>query len=311
MSLEAIGTFVVAAERGSLSAAARALGVPKSTVSRRIVRLEAELGVELVRRTSRTFRLSEAGEVLYRRSAPAVRDLEEAARSACDAAAQPTGELRLAAPLDLGAAYPFASLVSNFTQAYPQVRVSVDLADRFVDLAAEGYDLAIRVHARPLDDRAGLRVRRLGRAGCGLYASPAYLERHGTPQHPAELVHHRTVSVSRAEAAAGWPLVAPGATEPEIVPIRPHLLASSIGFVPAALVADAGIGFVFDLLVRDHLAAGRLVRVLPDWPPPSPTMSVVWPASRHTAPRVRAFLDFLGSHERTLSCSAAGAISQP
>ncbi len=204
MGLEDIGTFVEVAERGSLSAAARELGVPKSTVSRRIARLERELGQELIRRSSRAFRLTEAGDALYRRSAPAIRDLAEATRAVSDAGSEPRGDLRVTAPIDLGTATRFVEFLIAFHDARPQVRLSIDLTDRYVDLAAEGYDLAFRVHSHALEDRATLKMRRIGPFTVGLYASPRYLDRAGRPAHPSELVDHATVGVLVMGASERW-----------------------------------------------------------------------------------------------------------
>lgn len=291
LPLEEMGTFVRAAEQGSLSAAARSLGVPKSTVSRRIARLEAALGVELVRRTSRTFRLTEAGEALLRRAGPAVRDLEEAARGAGDLSGEPSGELRLTAPVDVGTSEPFVRFLVQFAARHPGIQVNLDTSDRFVDLDAEGFDVAVRMHSGPLDDRSGLKVRRLGQVEAGVYASPEYLAAHGTPAHPRELVAHRAVSVDRTPIRDAWPLLGPGDAAPTWYPVRPAFLGHSLGFLPAALASGAGVGFLFHLLAADLLAAGRVVRVLPEWRGPAATVSVLWPATRHVSPRVRALLD--------------------
>src|SRR5690606_11309583 len=150
MSLEDLASFVAAADQGSLTGAAHALGVPKSTISRRLARLEEALGQQLAWRTSRTFRLTEAGEALYRRSAPALLDLDEALGAARDASTEPAGALRITAPVDLGGSAPMAEAMVRFAQTWPRLQLEVDLSDRVVDLVAEGVDVACRLHTGPL-----------------------------------------------------------------------------------------------------------------------------------------------------------------
>jgi DNA-binding transcriptional LysR family regulator len=293
MGLEDIGTFVEAAERGSLTAAARELGVPKSTVSRRIARLERELGQELIRRSSRTFRLTEAGEALFRQSAPAIRDLAEATRAVAEAGSEPQGDLRITAPLDLGSAPPFVALLTEFRVSWPKVRLVVELTDRYVDLVAEGYDLAFRIHSHALEDRSSLKMRRVGPFTVGLYASPRYLDRAGRPAHPRDLQGHEMVGFVRI--GMPWTLIGKDG-ERESVTVEPSLLTASMSFVPAALEAGAGIGFVANFIAQASVARGALERVLPEWESPGATLSIVWPASRQTSPRLRAFLDYTAKH---------------
>ena len=290
MGLEDIGTFVEAAERGSLSAAARELGVPKSTVSRRIARLERELGQELIRRSSRTFKLTEAGDALYRQSAPAIRDLTEATRAVSEAGSEPQGDLKITAPLDLGSAPRFASMLVAFKSAWPKVRPVVDLTDRYVDLVAEGYDLAFRIHSYALDDRSSLKLRRNGPFNGGAYASPRYLDRAGRPSTPADLANHQIVGFSRV--GNSFPFIHTKNGTRETVTFEPSLVTSNMSFVPIALEAEAGISFVANFIAQSSLERGDLERVLPEWEIPAATLSLVWPSSRQTSRRLRAFLDF-------------------
>ena len=301
MGLEDIGTFVQAAERGSLTAAARELKVPKSTVSRRIARLERELGQQLIRRSSRTFRLTEAGEALYRQSAPAIRDLTEATRAVSEVGSAPRGDLRVTAPFDLGVALPFVQFLVGFRAACPEVRLVVELTDRYVDLAAEGYDLAFRIHSHALEDRSSLTVRKVGPFTVGMYASPRYLDEAGRPTHPSELIHHQTVGFPMLGSPELWTLQTRGAM-PETFPVRPSLLTSTVSFLPAALEAGAGISFVANFIAQSAVARGALERVLPEWEMPAASFSLVWPASRQTSPRLRAFLDYAADSLRPPGC---------
>lgn len=293
MALEDLASFVTAVDHGSLTGAARALGVPKSTISRRLVRLEEALGQQLVVRTSRAFRLTEAGEALYRRSAPALLDLDAAMGATRDAAAEPAGDLRVTAPVDLGGSAPFASAMVRFASAWPRLRLTVDLSDRVVDLVAEGVDVGCRLHTGPIEDRASLKIRRLRKVAMGLFATRDYLDRAGRPTLLDELSAHELVRIERPGGASPWPLLER----------LPHLDAratrgrglttTSMSFAAAAVAAGAGIGLL-PVLVAEALPA-PIERVLPEVEVAAPTLSLVWPASRQLSPRVRVFVDFMAA----------------
>jgi DNA-binding transcriptional LysR family regulator len=291
MALEDVASFVTAAELGSLTGAARALGVPKSTISRRLARLEETLGQQLVLRNARVFRLTEAGELLFRRSAPALRDVDEALDAARDAGALPAGDLRITAPVDLGGSAPFASAMVRFAAAWPRLHVTVDLSDRFVDLVAEGVDVGVRLHMGPLEDRATLMARKLRPMAMGLFASRAYLDRAGRPRSLRALGKHELVRIERPGGATPWPLLE-GLPDLDARATRgPGVTTTSMSFAAAAVGAGAGIGLL-PILIADALPV-PVERVLPNLDGPSPTLSLVWPASRQLSPRVRAFVDFM------------------
>lgn len=295
-SLEDLASFVSAVERGSLTGAAKALGVPKSTISRRLARLEEALGQQLVLRTSRAFRLTEAGNALHRRSAPALLDLDLALEATRDAAAEPAGPLRVTAPVDLGSSAPFASAMVRFAASWPKLRLTVDLSDRLVDLVAEGVDVACRLHTSPLEDRASLKIRRLRELAMGLFASRDYLAAAGHPRRPADLGSHALVRVEGPGGAGPWPLMTEresrsklentGGSDTE----RRGMVTTSMNFAAAAVAAGAGIGLL-PVLVAEGLSG--VEPVLPGLVTTAPTLSLVWPASRQLSPRVRAFVDFM------------------
>lgn len=291
MALEDLASFVAAADKGSLTGAARALGVPKSTISRRLARLEEELGQQLVQRSSRAFRLTETGEALYRRSAPALLDLGEALDATRDAGTELSGDLRVTAPVDLGSSPPFASAMVQFAAAWPRLRLTVELADRLVDLVAEGVDVACRLHTGPLDDRASLKARKLRRIEMGLFATKAYLDRAGRPGQVGDLGGHQLVRIERPGGASPWPMLK-GLEALDAREVRvPGVTTTSMSFAAAAVASGAGIGLL-PLLVAGALPC-EIERVLPDLDVPSPTLSLVWPASRQLSPRVRTFVDFM------------------
>lgn len=304
MGLAEVGAFVEAASRGSVSAAARALGVPKSTVSRRIRRLEAELGHALVEHGARRLRLTDAGEVLYRRSASAVRDLDDAARSIKRGLFEPAGELRITAPRDIGASPPLVQLFVGFREAHPQVRLTVDLSDRLVDILGDGFDFAIRLHAAPLEPLTNVRVRRLGAVEGALYAGRGYVERAGRPENPSDLRHHRCLVTTEGGADPVWTLRRYGHGTRE-VRVEPGVVTNSMTFVRGAVLADAGIGALPEFVGAELVARGEAERVLPGWSLPAGTLSLLWPARRHQVPRLRAYLDHLaGGFARACATSA-------
>ena len=295
MGLAELGAFVEAASRGSVTAAARALGLPKSTVSRRIRRLEGELGRPLVERGVRRLRLTDAGELLYRRSASAVRDLDEAARSVRDGAIEPAGELRITAPRDIGASAPLVQLFVGFREAHPQVRLTVDLNDRLVDILAEGFDFAIRLHERPLEELTHVRIRRLGNVAGALFASRSYLDRSGRPAHPPDLLAHRCLVTAPGAVTGPWELRWQEQGVVAAISPEPGLLTNSTTFVREAIAAGAGIGALPTFVGAELVRAGGVERVLPGWSLPAGTLSLLWPARRHQVPRLRAYLDYLAS----------------
>jgi DNA-binding transcriptional LysR family regulator len=292
MGLVEVGTFVEAASRGSVTAAARALALPKSTVSRRIKRLEDDLGHALLQRDSRRFRLTEAGEQLFRRSASAVRDLEEAERAIRDTTVEPAGELRITAPRDLGASPPLVDLFCGFRRQHPQVRLFVDLNDRLVDIVSEGFDFAIRLHSEPLPEREGIKVRRLGALDAGLYASGDYLDRTGRLAHPDDLTNHECLGTLSPAGTSRWGLRWRGEGANLELELQPGMCSNSMTFVQGAVLAGAGVGILPNFIGANLVGVER---VLPGWELPSGTLSLLWPASRYQAPRVRAYVDFLAA----------------
>lgn len=282
MSLIEIETFVRVAELGTLSGAARKLDVPTSTVSRRVSRLEEELGEALLVRTARSLQLTDAGRAVYERCSSPLREIEEVARAVRDHDAEPAGELRITAPSDMGVTQQFVALLESFRAAHPRVLLAVELTDRVVDLAAERVDLAFRIHGAPLPDRTSLVARRLATLTGGLYASEAYLEANGTPETLADLQAHRWVGNTRMGRTVH--LLGPdGDVRIETTPV---LLANDLNFVRTAVAAGVGIGVLPDLFTGPGLR-----RVLPELTTAGRTLSLVWIGGRALSPRVRRFVE--------------------
>jgi len=284
VNLNDLATFVLVVEAGTFSGAAERLGVPKSTISRRVARLEEELGLALLKRATRSFDISDDGRALYERCAPALRDIADVERDIADSEGTPRGRIRLSTSIDFGTTTYLAELLSDYAARFPEVGVDLQLTNRVVDLLEENIDLSFRTHSRPLPSRDDLVARKLGQVDIGVYASPTYLAQAGWPRHIDELAGHRTLSHGKAYLA-GW------ATEPQ-------LTADDYRPVAAMMAAGAGVGLLPDFVAGPFLAQERLVRVLPTWKVPPATLSLVWLRSRHLAPRVRAFIDLAARRAR-------------
>ncbi|HEX3344444.1 MAG TPA: LysR family transcriptional regulator [Polyangiaceae bacterium] len=289
IDLNDVSTFVHVADGGGFTAAAKALGVPKSTVSRALVRLERKLGVRLVQRTSRLVALTDAGKAYYERVRGAVASVSDATADVVDMGTEPRGTIRLTAPADLGQAL-VAGVVASFARQYPQVVFEVTLTSRVVDLVAEGYDLAVR--ASPLRD-SSLVARKLGEASLGLFAAPEYLDRRGTPARVADLSGHDFVTFRSMGHGSMLPLTGPAGDE--VVEVHGTITSDDLLFIQRLLTAGAGIGlvplFFSECASREELSGLR--RVLPQWTVRGAGVSIVAPSARQEPRRVKLFREAL------------------
>jgi DNA-binding transcriptional LysR family regulator len=290
IDLNDVATFVRVAEGGGLTPAARTLGVPKSTVSRALSRLESALGVRLVQRTTRALALTDAGRAYYERVRQPVAGVAEATADVVDLGKEPRGTIRITAPSDVGQIL-LADVVARFSEKYPLVRFDVSLSSRVVDLVAEGYDLALR--AAPLTD-SSLVARRLGSADLGLFASKSYLERRGTPRAPADLGEHDVI-LFRATGMGATFLLRSGSGGEERVHVHGPIETDDLLFVDRLIIGGAGIGLIPLFFSACATRADRegLKRVLPDWTMRGGGISLVAPSARHEPRRVRLFREFL------------------
>lgn len=288
MDLNEVSTFVKVVEAGGFTAAAEELELPKSTISRRIARLEERLGVRLLERTTRKMRLTEAGQAYFDQVAVAVATLHSASSAAEEQQDVPRGLLKLTAPVDLGHAF-LGDLLVRFAKRYPEVHVQVELTGRVVDLIREGFDVALR--AGQLQD-SSLVARRLGGTNIGLYASPAYLERRGVPKTPEQLRAHDFVAHGGVVGHGKLPLVGPGGAQ-VTVEVEGALSGNDFTFVLRALEAGGGIGLVPKFGARRACAAGSLVHVLPEWTRQGGGLHLVYPSARFLPAKTKAFRDFV------------------
>jgi DNA-binding transcriptional LysR family regulator len=285
--LDDLSIFVAIARGAGVSRAAAQLGLPKSSVSRALARLEESVGVELVHRTTRRSRLSTAGEALLERVAPLLEGLDAAVAKLPDREAQPAGLLRITCTIDFGATV-LAELITRFVALYPQVQVEVQGSNSLTDLIAGGFDAAIRFSPRRRMTDSALVARRLGALESRLVASPRYLARRGSPRAPRELEGHDWVTYTGAESVV---LEAPGSAEK--LAARGRLRCDDMFFAHAAARAGAGIALLPSFLAEKSIAAGELVQVLPRWHTQSGTIWLVHPAARKLSAKLVAFRDFV------------------
>jgi DNA-binding transcriptional LysR family regulator len=287
--LDELGVFVEIAEAGSVTAAARRLGVPKSTVSRALTRLEASLGVSLVRRQTRGHALTEQGRQLAGLAAPHVAGLRDAAHALGHDAEEPYGLLRISAPVDLGQAV-LGSLLPAFAARYPNVAVEVDMSLRFVDLLTEGFDGALRVSSRPLPS-SSLLARRIAPVEIRLYAGATYLARREAPRRATDLAGHEHVLFQPLQGGAK--LTLEGRGRGSEIAVRGRIGGNDFSFLREAIVAGAGIGPLPWFVAKADVEAGRLRRVLPALRLKSAAVYWVQAPDKPTPQKVLALRDFL------------------
>jgi DNA-binding transcriptional LysR family regulator len=291
MNLTDLDTFLHVVDSGSFTGAAAALGLPKSTVSRRVARLEDTLGLELLTRQARSFTVSPYGRQLHARCAPALLEIADAERALAETTGEPAGTLRITALPDLGATSLFAQLLAEYRDNYPKVRLDVDLTTRRVDIVGEGYDIALRAHSRPLADTSSLVARRLMGGVSRLFASPSYLDEQGRPRSPKDLVRHHCLALHVPVFDQGWPLTRTNEAEAVVYPIDDVVRSNDFLMIIGLALQGCGVALLPAFLVDPHVETGELEPVLPRWKTTTGQFSLVWPVSRYPAPRVRAFID--------------------
>lgn len=296
MELSRLRALVTVVQSGSFTRAAELLRSQKASVSRQVSELEAELGVRLLERTTRALRLTEVGREVFERAVGILHAIEDTQRMAQAVHGEPHGLLRITVPLEFGliAAFDWArALLAN----YPRLAIEIDSSSRIVDLVHEGFDLAIRIGTLA-DSR--LAARRLGEMRYALYASPAYAARNGLPQHPSELAGHALIAFAPGGKPTPLRLLRGGeavdAVDSETVNSPPRLRVDSRYAQRDAVLSGLGIAENLELLAEPEVAAGRLLRVLPDWTRPPVPVHAVFPSHRYLTPKVRAFVEHAQAH---------------
>ena len=282
--------FVKVVELGSFIAAARALRLPKTTVSRKVQDLEVRLGAQLLHRTTRKLGLTEAGNVYFEHSQRIARDLDEAESAVGQLQGGPRGWLRVTAPYSFGVNW-IAPQLSVFFARHPEVRVELVLNNEPLDLIGKEIDLAVRFGK--LAD-SSLVARRLTVFRTQIYASPQYLAQYGEPLHPDDLVHHRALAMDMYSRNGGgfvWTL-SDGRRAADYR-IEPVLVANDPASLRAALMTGEGLMLAADVMVRREAERGYVRRVLAGWTGTTAEVNAVFPRGQGKSPKVRAFVDFL------------------
>lgn len=283
--------FAEVVDHGGFAAAGRALGVPKSRLSRRIADLETALGVRLLQRTTRKLSLTDAGEA-YLRHCHNVRDAAQAAEEAlAEVQTEPRGTLRVSCPVTL-AQTVMGDLFPEFLRRYPAVRLDLLVNNRPVNVVEEGIDVALRVRTS-VEDSGSFVVKRLDTTRSVLVASPAQLERQGTPAVLEDLTRMDSLSMGAQDGRATVRLVGPDGRE-HAIQHQPRFVADDLLTLRFAALAGTGWGWMPDYLCAEDVRAGRLVQLLPDWAPAPGIVHAVFATRRGMVPAVRRFLDFLG-----------------
>lgn len=287
--VDAMRLFTRIVERRSFTVAAQDLELPRSTVTEVIKQLEARLGVRLLERTTRQVRPTLDGEAYYQRCLSILAEIEEA--EAAFTGARPTGLLRVDVQSVLARHFMLPGL-PDFLARYPDIQLRIGEGDRYVDLVREGVDCVLRV-GKPTD--SSMIGRQIALLPEGTYASPAYLERHGTPSTPDDLEGHQMVAFVSSATGGVLPLEFHHRDTVRNV-LLPHAV-SVAGAEMYAATARLGLGLIQvpTYRVQDDLARGTLVNVLPDFPPTPSPVYVLYPQNRQLSPRVRVFIDWLGA----------------
>lgn len=288
--LEALYYFTMVVRHGGFAAAGRALGLPKSRLSRQLAALEEHLGVRLLQRSTRRLHLSDVGREMLGHCEAMLAEAESALETAAAALAEPRGRLRVACPVAV-AENLLQPLLPRFLARHPKLRLELMVANRRVDVLAEGFDAALRVRTRPSGED-GLVMRSFAQLREKLVASPDYLAGHGCPDHPQQLPAHATLSFHGEAEVHTWELSGPDGSHCR-VEHQPRLLCHDFPLLLAAARAGLGIALLPESVVRTSLARGELLEVLPQWSLPQGIFHVVFPHRRGLLPAVRAFIDFL------------------
>ncbi len=284
--------FAAVVEAGGFTPAAARLGLSRAAASKHVQQLEERLGARLLERTTRRVSVTEAGRAFYQQCRRILADLEEAERAAGELHNEPRGELRVIAPTNFGLA-EIGTAITDLIVAYPRLHINLTFNDRVTDPIEGGYDIAISV-GRPRGTSSSLIVRKLNTSRRILCAAPDYLSRRGVPKRPEDLGGHDCLSYSYLEEPDEWHLI--GRNGERVVKVSGPIVTSHRQVLRTAAVRGLGIAYGPIIFFHDDLAAGRVVRVLPQFQLPEATIYAVYPAGRQLSAKVRAFNDFMARY---------------
>ena len=288
--LEGFYYFTQVVEHGGYAKASRVLGIPKSRLSRHVAALEAQLNVRLVNRSTRRFVVTDVGHEVHTHAVAMLAEADAALEAVEFARAEPRGIVKVSCPVAL-AQTALATILPDFLAKYPSVRLQLHISNRRVDVLNEGFDIALRVRTHPTGED-GLVMRSFRQMNELLVASPAYLDRVGRPQQPAQIAERETLGYSPESDRQTWELVGP---EGEAVRIEhaPRVVGHDFVLLRTAVLAGIGIALLPESVAHADIANGKLERVLPEWSTPQGILHVVFASRRGLLPAVRALIDFL------------------
>jgi len=285
--LERMAIFAKVVESKSFSEAARQLRLSKGAVSKAITQLEQSMRVRLLNRTTRAMSTTEAGAEFYAHCARIVEEYDQAKLTVGRFHSEPAGLLRVSASVAFGTLH-IAPALPEFLKRHPEVRIDMSIGDRFVDLAEEGFDVAIRIAKEPAPNLVARRLAPLNRK---IVATPQYFKEHGTPKKPAQLADHNCLSYTHFHPHDTWRLRGPGGDL--TLPVSGNLRLNDDEALSAAVMGGLGIALLPTFIIGPALHDGRLKAVLSDYVPSERHIYAVYLPTRHLAPKVRAFIDFL------------------
>jgi DNA-binding transcriptional LysR family regulator len=284
--------FAQVVEHQGFAAAGRALGMPKSKLSRRIALLEERLGVRLVQRSTRRFSVTDIGQEYYRHCKAVLVEAEAAQEVIDFASAEPRGVVRIACPVAL-LHFRVGTMLAHFMVAHPRVELQLESTNRRIDVIQEGFDLALRVRFPPLEDTE-LVMKTLGNSSQCLVASPGLLQQNTTPRVPADLHTLPSLDLVRPLNEHVWQLAGPDGAAAAI-PHSPRLVTDDIIALRLAALAGVGVVQLPTMTIHEEFRVGTLVRVLPEWTPRAGIVHAVFPSRRGQLPAVRGLIDFLAA----------------
>jgi DNA-binding transcriptional LysR family regulator len=286
--ISAMRTYRQVVDSASFTAAAQALGLSKAAVSKQISDLEAHLGAALLHRTTRRLNVTEAGQLYFERCQRLLDELDTAEAEMRNLQAEPSGRLKISAPGNFGEAV-LGPIICELQKRYPKITLQVELSNRFVDLLEEGFDAALRIRTTLPD--SSLIARRLCAVDRVAVAAPSYLKKHGVPKHPRDLVDHNCLIYTLSTAPYDWTFNTPD--DPHTVRVNGTIQSNNSQLLVDPLRAGSGIALLPAFSVGADIQAGKLRRILEQFPVDRHDLYVVYPHNRHLSPKVRVLVDLL------------------
>ncbi len=282
--------FVRVAKEESFTAAAEKIGLSRAQISKSVMQLETHLGARLLNRTTRRVSLTETGRIYYERCKTILHDIEEVEAIAGEQTSKPHGRLSISAPTSFGILH-LNDAIPEYLKRYPQVQISLNLADRFIDVVAEGFDLVLRI--AELED-SSLIARKIAPCERVFCAAPDYLKKNGTPQIPQDLTNHNCLIYSNELKPDAW--VLHGTDGAKSIKVSGSVCSDNGDILKASAVSGLGITLLPTFIVAPDLHAGRLQQILSEHCPPEISIYAVFPSRRYLSAKVRTFVDFLSEY---------------